>query len=63
MSDLPPIMSVAEAAEYARLSAKTVYDLIADRKIRAKKVGSRLLIRREWLIEWMERDDQAQESA
>lgn len=47
-----PFLTVTEAAEYLRLSARTLYNLVAADKITARKHGGRLVFHREELDAW-----------
>ena len=50
-------LTVAEAAEYARLSRDTIYTACERREIRQVRVGGRRAIRLkpEWIDRWLER--------
>jgi excisionase family DNA binding protein len=48
--ELPPYLTVKEAAEYLRVNVKTVYAAIAARILRAVKFGRILRIPREALL-------------
>ena len=45
-------MTVTEAAELLRLSPKTLYGLVSQRRIPFRKAGRRLLFLQSELIEW-----------
>jgi hypothetical protein len=45
----PCILTVMEAAAYLACSPRKVRELIQTRKLKSTRVGSKLVIRREWL--------------
>lgn len=49
-------LSVAQAAEYAGVSSKTVYRAIEDGRLRATALGrsAALRVRPEWIHDWIE---------
>lgn len=42
-------MTVMEAAAYLACSPRKLRDLIQERKLKSTRVGSKIVIRREWL--------------
>lgn len=42
-------MTVMEGACYLACSPRKLRDLISDRKVKSARVGSKIVIRREWL--------------
>lgn len=54
-SNEPLVYTVAEVAEQLKLSKSKVYDLVSRRQIPTVKIGSRVLIPRKQLIEWIDR--------
>ncbi|MBW6396162.1 helix-turn-helix domain-containing protein [Thermus sp. SYSU G05001] len=47
MNDLPPVMNVPETAELLRVSQSTVWRLIRGGRLRATRIGRRVLITRQ----------------
>jgi excisionase family DNA binding protein len=47
------ILTVPEVSEYTRLSKSTIYDLTKAGKMPHIRIGSRILIRKEALDEWL----------
>ncbi len=45
----PVVMTVMEAAAYLACSPRKLRDLIQARKLKSTRVGSKIVIRREWL--------------
>jgi excisionase family DNA binding protein len=45
----PAVMTVMEAAAYVACSPRKLRDLIQARKLKSTRVGSKIVIRREWL--------------
>ncbi len=56
-SQVSPLLTVSEAAEYLRCSPKRIYDLTGQRRIDFVKDGSRTLIRREALDTYLKNGD------
>ena len=50
---LPDILTVEEAAEYLRCKPKRIYDLTSQRRLAFVKDGSRTLIRRDALDQYL----------
>jgi len=50
---LSPVLSVAEVADFLRLNRKTVFAAIAAGEMPGRKVGRRVVILRDALLEWM----------
>ncbi len=50
------MLTTAQAAQYAGVSRKSIYRAIEDGRLKASRLlrGQRLLIRREWLDEWID---------
>jgi excisionase family DNA binding protein len=48
----PRLMNVKEAAEFLRVSPKTVYGFVSQRRIPYRKAGRRLLFLESDLISW-----------
>jgi excisionase family DNA binding protein len=55
------MMTVPEACQYLRISKWTLYRLIQSKKIRTVKIGSRRLIRKESIVEFVEQLEELQE--
>lgn len=45
----PVVMTVMEASAYLACSPRKLRDLIQSRKVKATRVGSKIVIRKEWL--------------
>jgi excisionase family DNA binding protein len=45
----PAVMTLLEAAEYMTCSPRKLRDLIHQNKVKSTNIGSRIIIRREWL--------------
>ena len=45
----PVVMTVMESAAYLAVSPRTIRQLIDRRKLKSTRVGSKIVIRREWL--------------
>lgn len=56
---LPKFLTVAEVAILLRLSKRTVYDLVSQRRIPFRKAGDRTLFDRDEILEWTKRDEAA----
>lgn len=54
MNDFPPVMNIHEAADVLRVSVSTVRRLIRARRLRAVRLGARVLITRQALEELLE---------
>ncbi|KAF6569045.1 excisionase family DNA-binding protein [Paenibacillus sp. EKM206P] len=52
LEQLPPVLSLRQAAQYLGLAEITLKRRIYDKKIRAYKDGWRWKIRREWILEY-----------
>lgn len=52
MPDMPPVLSVKEAAEYLGVSPWTVYEYCRQGVISHRRIGRRVLINREVLGSW-----------
>ena len=51
----PPInMTVLEAAAYLGISPRKIRELVASRDLRCARIGSRIIIRREWADQLLE---------
>lgn len=51
----PPInMSVLEGAAYISCSSRKLRDLINDRRVKCARIGSKIVLRREWLDDFLE---------
>jgi len=55
-----PLLTVAEAAEYLRCQQKRIYDLTGQRRIAFLKDGSRTLIRRDALDQYLANETETQ---
>ena len=51
---LPPILEVPQAAQFMGVNAKTLYSAIRDGKFPARRVGKRILILRDALLQWLQ---------
>ena len=49
---LPKFLTVPEVAALLRLSERTVYDLVSQRRIPFRKAGDRTIFDRDEIIEW-----------
>jgi excisionase family DNA binding protein len=49
---LPKFLTVLEVAALLRLSERTVYDMVSQRRIPFRKAGDRTLFDREEILEW-----------
>lgn len=52
-SPVSPLLTVEEAAQYLRCRPKRIYDLTSQRRLKFLKDGSRTLIRRDALDEYL----------
>lgn len=57
VEDLPMIMTAKETAEFLRLDVKTVRESAAQGQLPARKVGRRLVIYRDALLDWLRSSD------
>lgn len=53
-SDLPPVLTIKDAAKYLQRCTKTIRNRIKSGKLRSYKEGQEHRIRREWLLEYEE---------
>ena len=51
--DLPPVLTVAEAASFLRVNVKTLYASARAGQIPARKVGGRYVLLRDSLLGWL----------
>jgi len=51
----PEVFTVPEAASFLTLGIRSVWDLIARQKLRAKKIGGRTVIRRKDVDDYLSR--------
>lgn len=49
---LPKFLTVPEVAALLRLSERTVYDMVSQRRIPFRKAGDRTLFDRDEVLEW-----------
>lgn len=49
---LPKFLTVPEVAALLRLSERTVYDLVSQRRIPFRKTGDRTIFDRDEVLEW-----------
>lgn len=49
-------MDVGESAEYLRCKPQRIYDLVSQARLEHRKDGRRLLFRRSWIDEYLERE-------
>jgi excisionase family DNA binding protein len=49
---LPKFLTVPEVAALLRLSERTVYDLVSQRRIPFRKAGDRTLFDRDEILDW-----------
>lgn len=49
---LPKFLTVPEVAALLRLSERTVYDLVSQRRIPFRKAGDRTIFDRDEVLEW-----------
>jgi excisionase family DNA binding protein len=54
---LPRFLTVAEVALLLRVSKRTVYDWVSQRKIPHRKAGDRTIFDRDELLEWTRRGE------
>jgi putative molybdopterin biosynthesis protein len=52
-TDLPEILTVAEAAAYLRLSERKLYGLVQERRVPVARIDGRLLLPRRLLDAWL----------
>ncbi len=57
--NLPPVLTVDEVAEFLRLNRKTVFASIAAGKMPGRKVGRRIVVLRDALLQWMRSNEHA----
>lgn len=57
MVEYPDVLNVEQVARILKLSTKTVYKQIREKRIRAFKSGREYRIKQEWLDEYTERGD------
>ncbi|WP_066639194.1 helix-turn-helix domain-containing protein [Desulfolucanica intricata] len=55
-NDLPMIMTVELTAQVLGLNKGTVYEMIRQKRIPAVKVGRRLLVPRDALLDWITKE-------
>jgi excisionase family DNA binding protein len=57
VDDQSPWLTAPEAAERARVGAKTIYREVVNKRLRAARVGGRreLRFKSAWIDEWLER--------
>jgi excisionase family DNA binding protein len=53
---LEPVLTVDEAARFLRVNTKTLYESIRAGDVPAKRVGRRVLILRDALLDWLKSD-------
>jgi excisionase family DNA binding protein len=58
----PPVMTLTQAAEYLQVSKAHLSNVINGKvpgvpPVRSVRAGRRVLIKREWIEEWLERAD------
>lgn len=51
--DLPPVLSVREAAAFLGLNLKTVYASVDAKQLPGRRVGKRVVILRDALLQWL----------
>lgn len=51
---LSPVITVVEAAEMIRISKPTMYELIRSNQIHSIRVGKKILVSRQSLLDWVE---------
>jgi excisionase family DNA binding protein len=54
VANLPPVLTIKDAAEYLQRCTKTVYQRVLSGQIKSYKEGQQHRIRREWLLEYEE---------
>jgi len=54
-SNPPVVMNLMEAAAYVACSPRKLRDLVLTRRVRHTRVGSKIIIRREWLDAFLEK--------
>lgn len=57
--DVPVTMTIAEVARQLRVSRGTVYKLMSDNELRFVTVGHSRRVRREALLDYLDRHDEA----
>ena len=50
---LPPVLTVDEVAAFLRLNRKTVFAAIAAKEMPGRRVGRRVVVLRDALLDWM----------
>jgi excisionase family DNA binding protein len=53
----PKFLNVQEVAELLRISARTVYDLVSQRRIPYRKAGDRTIFDLDEILEWTKPDE------
>lgn len=51
---LSPAITVAEAAQMIRISKPSMYELIRSKKVHSIRVGKKILVSRQSLLDWVE---------
>ena len=50
---LPDVLSVKEVARFLRVNVKTVYQAVSKEELPARKIGRRIVIHRDTLLQWV----------
>ena len=61
MNNAPVIFTLEEAADFLKVSQRTLWGLANDRKLPFFRVGSQLRFQQDSLLEWAESQSQQQE--
>jgi excisionase family DNA binding protein len=51
--DLPVVLTIEEAARFCRVNQKTYYAAVKAGKAPGKRIGGRLVVLRETLLDWL----------
>jgi excisionase family DNA binding protein len=51
--ELPTVLTVQEAAKFLRLNVKTIYEAIEAGTFPARRIGRRIVIHRDALLDWL----------
>ena len=51
------VYDIKQISEMFGCSERHVYDLISEKKLRAKRFGKKYWVREEWIVEYLEKED------